>query len=560
MELRSRKHYSPNNHLLYACGFTREELEGPIVAVFNSYTGLCPGHLNLNTLAEYVKIGIRMAGGTPIEFPCIAFCDGIASHHYTLPSRDIIADTMELCAEAYQVDGLVCLSSCDKIVPGQLMGIARLNLPSLVVTGGAMMPGEFRGEPCRADQYIAEAMRFTAGTSKLTAEELEEMKAAASPTAGSCQGMYTANSMQVITEVLGMSLPGSGSSLQVDTRKLHLSKASGRQMVQLIKDNILPKDILTREAFENAIRVAVSVGASTNLAIHLPAIAHELDIKVTIDDFDRLSRTTPQLVKIAPSGPHSVWDLDRAGGIPAVMQELSPLLHLDSMTVTGQTVKENIGKARVYNQAVIRSMDNPWEKEGGMVVLRGTLAPEGAIARTSSTPPECFQWEANARVFNSMQEASLAMGFSRDGVHVVKEASATKASPLKDGDIVIIRYEGMKGSPGAPEAVYTTYMVLAQGFKRIGLITDARLSGTTRGLAICHVSPEAAAGGPIGLVEDGDKIRIDIPNRKLDLLVSEEELAKRRKKWQAPQRERVLSFMQRWTRDARPLHEGGMMA
>lgn len=545
MELRSKKLFSELNvgrMLMYACGFTDSEMGKPLVGVINAFSEIVPGHMNLRTLADMAKAGVRMAGGVPIEFPCISLCDGIATGRYQMASRNLIADSIEICIESHLLDGMVLLGGCDKIIPGQLMAMARLNVPSIMVTAGPMLPGCYEGKPFALSDYVDRRMDHILGKRELSPLELRELRAEAFPTVGSCQGMYTANSMAIVAEALGVTLPRCSTVHAVDSRKLELAKDSGAQVMSLIAKDIRPKSILTRQAFENAVRVAISVGASTNLCTHIPAIAKEIGVELHIDDFDRLSRSTPQLSNMCPAGEHMMLDLDRAGGVGAVMSELGTLLHKKVMTVTGKTLAENIERVEVKNRNVIRPMGEPVNREGGLVVLRGTLAPAGAIARSSSFPPHCLAWEGNAKCFSSAEEA----------------AAAIQSGRIMNRDIVVVRYEGLKGGPGAREINLVPYLLNALGHEHLGMITDGRLSGSNRGAIVCHVSPEAYEGGPLALVEDGDRILIDIDNRKLDLLVEEDELKTRLKSWKRPERGNLLNYMQRYRKEVTSLHEGGI--
>jgi dihydroxy-acid dehydratase len=542
MELRSKQRFSELNGLMYACGFTEEEVGKPMVGVINAFSEIVPGHMNLRLLTDMVKTGIRIAGGVPLEFPCIAMCDGVATGKYQMAMRNHIADSIEILIESHQLDGMVLLSGCDKIVPGQMMAMARLNIPGIMVTSGPMQPGCRNGKNFVLSDYVDCRMAELLGKAKFTSREKAELMAQAFPTVGSCQGMYTANSMAIFAEAVGVTLPSCATVHAVDSRKLGLAKKSGMRIVEMIHENLRPKDIMTAKAFENAVRVAVSTGASTNLCTHVPAIAAEMGISITIDDFDALSRKTPHLVEMCPAGEHAMSDLDRAGGVGAVMKTLSSLLHLDPLTVSGQALSEQIRDARVLDDEVIRPLDNPIRPESGMVVLRGSLAPEGAIARSASFPPDCMVFEGTARCFSDADQAAWAV----------------MGGQVKDGDIVVARYEGLKGGPGGREISLLPYMLNALGADHIGLITDGRLSGSNRGAMVCHITPEAYDGGPLALVEDGDKIRIDIPNRRLDLLVGEDELQRREKIWKRPDHQNLLSQMKRYINSVMTLHEGAL--
>jgi dihydroxy-acid dehydratase len=542
MDLRSKQRFPELNGLMYACGFTEDEVGKPMVGVINAFSEVVPGHMNLNLLTEMVKTGIRMAGGVPLEFPCIAMCDGVATGKYQMAMRNHIADAIEIVVESHQLDGLVLLSGCDKIVPGQMMALARLNLPGLLVTSGPMQPGCRNNKNFVLSDYVDCRMAELLGRATFTPEEKQELMAQAFPTIGSCQGMYTANSMAIFAEAIGITLPTCATVHAVDSRKLGLAKKSGMRLVEMIRENLRPSEIMTPNAFENAIRTAVSTGASTNLCTHIPAIAAEMGIRVTIDDFDRLSRETPHLCEMCPAGEHAMSDLDRAGGVGAVMKTLSPMLHPDEKTVSGKTVRMILERADVKDREVIRPLESPIRPESGMVVLRGSLAPDGAIARAASFPPECLVFEGRAKCFSDADAAAWAV----------------MGKEVKDGDIVVARYEGLKGGPGGREISLLPYMLNALGADRIGMITDGRLSGSNRGAMVCHVTPEAYDGGPLALVEDGDKILIDIPNRRLDLLISEAEMAKRKQAWQRPEHKNLLSLMKRYIRQVNTLHEGAL--
>lgn len=542
MELRSKKRFPELNGLMYACGFTEQEVGKPMVGVINAFSEIVPGHMNLRQLTDMVKTGIRMAGGVPVEFPCIAMCDGVATGKYQMAMRNHIADSIEITIESHELDGMVLLSGCDKIVPGQLMALARLNIPGIMVTSGPMQPGCRNNKNFVLSDYADCRMAELLGKARFTEREKRELMEQAFPTIGSCQGMYTANSMAIFAETIGVTLPACSTIHAVDSRKMGLAKMTGMRIVEMIEQDIRPKDIMTRNAFENAIRVGVSTGASTNLCTHVPAIASEMGIRVTIDDFDGLSRKTPHLVEMCPAGEHAMSDLDMAGGIAAVMKELSSLLHIDALTVSGKTIADYIETAEVKDREVIRPINHPIRPESGMVVLRGSLAPEGAIARSASFPSDLLVFEGTAKCFSDADAAAWAV----------------MGGQVTDGDIVVARYEGLKGGPGGREISLLPYMLNALGADHIGMITDARLSGSNRGAMVCHVTPEAYDGGPLALVEDGDRILIDIPNRKLDLLISEAEFEKRRKAWKRPEHTGLLSLMKRYIKEVNTLHEGAL--
>ncbi len=514
---------APHRSLFYATGLTPEELDRPLIGVANSRNEIVPGHTHLDRVTEAVKAGIRMAGGTPLEFGVIAVDDGIAMGHpgmrYPLPSRELIADSVEVMAAAHALDGLVLIPNCDKIVPGMLMAAARLNLPALIVSGGPMLAGRYQGRDVDVSTVFEAVGEFKAG--RLSEDELRELELSACPGCGSCAGLFTANSMNCLTEALGMALPGNGTILAVTAARLRLAKRAGMQIVHLVREGIRPRDILTEAAFENAIAVDMAIGGSTNTVLHLPAIAHEAGIPLPLERFDEISRRTPYLVKLSPSGPHHLQDLDEAGGVPAVMAELlrHGRLHGDALTVTGKTLAESVGSARIRRPDVIRRADDPHRPDGGIAILRGNLAPDGAVVKAAAVLPEMARHRGPARVFDD-EEAAMA---------------AILSGRIQAGDVVVIRYEGPRGGPGMREMLMPTSALAGMGLDdKVALLTDGRFSGATRGAAIGHISPEAAAGGPIALVQDGDEIEIDIPNKRLTLLISEEEMARRRGAWQPP--------------------------
>ena len=528
---------APHRALMKALGFLDEEMEKPFIGVVNSWNEYIPGHVHLDKLAEAVKAGIRLAGGVPLEFNTIGVCDGIAMGHegmkYSLVSREIIADSIEIMAKAHQVDALVFIASCDKIVPGQLMASLRLNLPSIFVTGGAMCPGFVNDTLVDLISVFEGVGAFKAG--KISKDELKALEDEACPGPGSCAGLFTANTMSCLTEALGLSLPGCGTSLAIDAKKLRLAKLSGIKIVELLNKGITPRQIATLDAFKNAIRVDMAIGGSTNTALHLPAIANEAGIKLDLDLFDELSKDTPHLVNLRPGGKHFILDLDRAGGVQAVMLKLKEKLNLNCLTVTGKTLGENLKSFKILNpkknKEVIRDLDDPYHKEGGLAILKGTLAPRGSIVKQSAIAKDMLKFEGRAKVFNSEEES----------------LEAVLAGEIREGDIVVIRYEGPKGGPGMREMLAVTSAILGMGLKKVALITDGRFSGGTRGPCIGHVSPEAAEGGPIAIVEDGDLIRVDIPARRLDLLLSEEEIKERLESWK-PLRKKLSGVLSRYAK------------
>lgn len=511
---------SAHRSLFYALGMTEEDLSSPLVGVVNAANEIIPGHMHLDTIAKAVKAGVMRAGGTPIEFPAIGICDGIAMGHegmkYPLASRELIADSVEAMAVGHQFDGLVMITNCDKITPGMLMAAVRLNIPAIVVSGGPMLAGNFKGQPVGVTATFEAAGEYEAG--RLTDEELCELEQRTCPGCGSCSGLFTANSMNCMAEALGLALPGNGTIPAVDNRRLRLAKQAGMRIVDMIEKNVRPRDIVTLEAMENAISVDMAIGGSSNTVLHLLAVAYEAELDVELELFDRVSRRTPYLTKISPSGNHYMQDLDEAGGIPAIMKELSRkgLIHLNLPTVTGKTVAENIARAAIKRPDVIRNTDSPYSPEGGLALLRGNLAPDGAVVKQSAVSPKMLTHECPARVFNSEDEA----------------IEAILGGKIKKGEIVVIRYEGPKGGPGMREMLLPTASLVGMGLSEdVALMTDGRFSGATRGAAMGHVSPEAMEGGPIALLEDGDIISIDIPARKLEVKLSAEELARRRANW-----------------------------
>jgi dihydroxy-acid dehydratase len=526
---------APQRALLRALGLTDGEIGRPFVAVVCSASDYIPGHKHLREISEAVKAGIRYAGGVPFEFQTIGVCDGIAMNHkgmkYSLCSRELIADSIEVMLTAHPLDAAVFIPNCDKIVPGMLMAACRMNLPSIFVSGGPMLPGEFKGERIGFSEISEAVGSHAAG--KMTDGELREMEEAACPGCGSCSGMYTANSMNCLTEAIGMALPGNGTIPAVYSARIRLAKLAGEQVMQLLKENRRPGDILTKEAFRNALRSEMALGCSTNTVLHLTAIAHEMGVPLDIDDIDAVSRTTPQICKLNPAGKIFITDLGKVGGIPAVMKELArkDLISLDIPTVSG-TVRDRVEKAPDVDGTVIRSIDNPYREDGGIAVLRGNLAPEGSVVKQGAVAPEMMHHVGPARCFDSEEDAIAAI----------------QGGKVKAGDVVVIRYEGPKGGPGMREMLAPTSSLTGMGLgSSVALITDGRFSGATRGAAIGHVSPEAAAGGLIALVHDGDTIDVDITGRRLELRVDEAELAKRRAAWKAPQKE-LSGYLKRYAK------------
>jgi len=516
---------APHRSLLKALGLTDKDIEKPFVGIASSYTNIVPGHIHLRSIAEAVKEGVIAAGGTPFEFNTIAICDGIAMGHegmrYSLPSRELIADSVESMAQAHRLDALVLVTNCDKITPGMLMAAARLDIPAIVVTGGAMESGVFKGEKVGVNTVFEGMGKVIA--EKMTLEELSELETAACPGCGSCNGMFTANTMACLTEALGMSLPYCATALATSAQKLRIAKETGEKIIELTRKKLLPSKILTREAFENAIAVDMALGGSTNSVLHLSAIAREAGISLPLSLFDEISRKVPHLCNMVPSGPYDMEELHNAGGIPALLKELSPMLHLNALTVTGKAVKDNIQNAKVLNSNVIRPLANPVHKGGGIAILYGDLAPKGAVVKTVAVFPTALKHTCPARGFGLGADAGEAM----------------QKREIQPGDVVVIRYEGPKGGPGMPEMLVPTATISGMGLSEsVALVTDGRFSGATRGPCIGHVAPEAAEGGPIAIVKDGDKITIDIPNRMLKLELSDQEIKKRLATWK-PKKPRI---------------------
>lgn len=514
------KQQAPHRSLMNALGLTQEEMDRPLIGIVSSYNEIVPGHMNLDKIVNAVKQGVAMAGGTPIVFPAIAVCDGIAMGHvgmkYSLVTRDLIADSTEAMALAHQFDALVMVPNCDKNVPGLLMAAARINVPTIFVSGGPMLAGRVGGQKRSLSSIFEAVGANTAGT--LSDEGLVEFENKVCPTCGSCSGMYTANSMNCLTEVLGMGLRGNGTIPAVYSERIRLAKHAGMKVMELWEKNICPRDIMTEKAMLNALTVDMALGCSTNSMLHLPAIAHEIGMDFEIDFANGISERTPNLCHLAPAGPTHMEDLNEAGGVYAVMNELNKLglLHTECMTVTGKTVGENIKDAVNLNPEVIRPVENPYSKTGGLAVLKGNLAPDGSVVKRSAVVDEMLVHEGPARVFECEEDAIAAI----------------KGGQIKEGDVVVIRYEGPKGGPGMREMLNPTSAIAGMGLgSSVALITDGRFSGASRGASIGHVSPEAAVGGPIALVEEGDIIKIDIPNLKLEIAVSDEELEKRRQAW-----------------------------
>ena len=529
---------APNRSLLYALGYTDEEIQRPLIGVVSSFNEIIPGHMNLDKIADAVKAGVSAAGGTPVLIPAIAVCDGIAMGHvgmkYSLVTRDLIADSTEAMAIAHQFDGLVMIPNCDKNVPGLLMAAARLNIPTIFVSGGPMLAGHLKNGKRSCLSHMFEAVgAYYAGT--LDEAGVRDYEENACPSCGSCSGMYTANSMNCLTEAIGMALPGNGTIPAPYSARIRLAKHAGMQIMELVRKNIRPRDIMTPAAFHNAETVDMALGCSTNTMLHLPAIAHEAGVEIDLDMANAISANTPNLCHLAPAGDTFMEDLDRAGGVYAVMNELTKknLLDLSVMTVTGKTMGENIAGAENLDKEIIRPVEAPYSASGGIAVLRGNLAKDGCVVKQSAVASEMMVHEGPARVFDSEEEAITAI-YGRQ---------------IQPGDVVVIRYEGPKGGPGMREMLNPTSAIVGMGLgSSVALITDGRFSGATRGASIGHVSPEAAAGGTIALVHDGDRIAIDIPNCKIELKVSEEELARRRANWVCPEPKIKTGYLARYAK------------
>ena len=526
---------APHRSLFNALGYTKEEMERPLVGIVSSYNEIVPGHMNLDKITQAVKMGVAMAGGTPVVFPAIAVCDGIAMGHtgmkYSLVTRELIADSTECMAKAHQFDALVMIPNCDKNVPGLLMAAARINVPTVFVSGGPMLAGHVDGRKRSLSSMFEAVGAYEAG--KMTAEKVEEYVNKVCPTCGSCSGMYTANSMNCMTEVLGMGLRGNGTIPAVYSERIRLAKHAGMKVMELLKNNVRPSDIMTKKAFLNCLTVDMALGCSTNTMLHLPAIAHEAGVELNMDIANEISAKTPNLCHLAPAGPTYMEDLNEAGGVYAVMNELSKkgLLYEDQITVTGKTVGENIKDVHNLNPEVIRPIDNPYMAQGGIAVLKGNIAPDTGIVKQSAVVPEMMVHEGPARVFDCEEDAIKAI----------------KGGDIVPGDVGVIRYEGPKGGPGMREMLNPTSAIAGMGLgDSVALITDGRFSGASRGASIGHVSPEAAVGGPIALIEEGDIIKIDIPNNSLNVDVSDEELAKRKEKWQPREPKITDGYLRRY--------------
>lgn len=537
-KMKSGLNKAPHRSLLYALGLTREEMDRPFVGVVNAANEIVPGHIHLDSITRAVKTGVSLAGGVPFEIPAIAVCDGIAMNHegmrFSLPSREFIADSIEIMARAHAFDALVFVPNCDKSVPGMLMAMMRLNIPSILVSGGPMLPGDL-GNGKKGDLITVFEAVGKVGAGKMSEEELETISQRACPGCGACAGMFTANSMNCLAETIGVALPGNGTIPAVYAARIRLAKQAGMQVMKLLEKNIRPLDIVTPDAVANAITVDMALGCSSNTVLHLPAIFGEAGLDIDLSLFDEISRKSPNLCKLSPAGHHYMVDLENAGGIPAVMAELARvgLIHTECLTVTGKTVGENIAAARITNEEVIHKAEKAYSNEGGIAILKGSLAPQGAVVKQSAVAPEMMKREVKAKVFDSEEDAMKAI----------------LGGEIKPGDAVVIRYEGPRGGPGMREMLSPTAAITGMGLgKDVALLTDGRFSGGTNGAAIGHISPEAADGGIIGLVRDGDIISIDIPARKLDLLVDENELEKRRANHTPIRKTSPYSVLRRYAR------------
>lgn len=537
---------SAHRSLFHAMGYTNEELQRPMIGVVNSFNEIVPGHMHLREIADAVKMGVAEAGGMPVEFPAIAICDGIAMGHdgmkYPLASRELIADSIEVVANGHAFDGLVMIPNCDKIVPGMLMAAGRLNIPTVVVSGGPMLAGRWKGRDISVSTMFEAAGKFESG--ELSADEMEAMEFRACPSCGSCAGLFTANTMNSLTEVLGMGLAGNGTiPAAYSGRRRMLAKKAGWAVMDLVKKNVLPRDIMTLEAFENAIAVDMAIGGSTNTVLHLPAIAHEAGVDLSLDLFDEISRKARYITKMSPGGSYHMQDLDEAGGISAVMKELTKigLIHTHCLTVTGP-LRDRLAHAFVENHEVIHDIDNAYMNKGGIAILKGNLAPLGSVIKESAVEKELLTYEGTAKCYDS-EEAAI---------------EAITGGEIKEGHVVVIRYEGPKGGPGMREMLNPTAVITGMGLK-VALLTDGRFSGASRGACVGHISPEAMEGGPIALVKDGDRILVDVPNRRLELLVDEAELARRKAAWKRPEPKVKTGYLSRYARLVTSANTGAVL-
>lgn len=537
---------SAHRTLFHALGFSNEDMKKPMIGIVNSFNEIVPGHMHLREVCQTIKLGVAAAGGMPVEFPAIAVCDGIAMGHdgmkYPLASRELICDSIEAMAIGHAFDGLIMVPNCDKIVPGMLMAAGRLNIPTVVVSGGPMLAGRWKGRDISISTMFEAAGKFESG--QMSAEEMEQMEFRACPGCGSCAGLFTANTMNCMAEVLGLALPGNGTiPAAYSGRRSILAKEAGKVIIDLVKRNVCPRDIMTREAFENAIAVDMAIGGSTNTVLHLPAIAHEAGVELPLSLFDEISSRARYITKMSPGGTYHMQDLDEAGGIPAIMHELTKinLIHTDCKTING-TVEDRIKYARIRNPEVIHPVENAYMNRGGIAIVKGNLAPYGAVIKESAVEPDLLTYEGVAKCFDSEEDAIAAI----------------TGGKIKEGDVVVIRYEGPKGGPGMREMLNPTSVITGMGLK-VALLTDGRFSGASRGACIGHISPEAMEGGPIGLVRDGDRISIDVPARKLELLVSDEELAKRRAEWKQPEPKVKTGYLSRYARAVTSAYTGAVL-
>ena len=536
---------APHRSLLKALGITDEEMSRPFIGVAQAANEVIPGHLHLRNIAQAVKEGIRMAGGVPFEFSTIGVCDGLSMNHegmkYSLPSRELIADSIEVMAKAHAFDALVLVPNCDKIVPGMIMGALRVNIPTILVSGGPMLPGFYRGENIALNNVFEAVGRFQ--TNSISGQELKEIEDYACPGVGSCAGLYTANSMNIWAEAAGIALPGNGTIPAVEARRIRLAKYSGNRIMELWEKDIKFLDILTKGAIENAIAVEMALGGSSNTMLHSLAIAQEAGIPLTIDDCNKISERVPQLCSLSPGGRHYIQDLDRAGGILALIRELSKkeVINLAELSVKGKTVGENMRGAEILNSEIIRSLENPYNKEGGIVFLKGNLAPQGAVVKRSAVHPDMLRHEGPAHVFESEEESSQAI----------------LGGKIKKGDVIVIRYEGPKGGPGMREMLTPTSAIAGMGLDReVALVTDGRFSGATRGASIGHVTPEAAMGGPLAIVQEGDIIQIDIPGKSLNIKLGEEVIEERLKRWKCPEPKIKSGYLKYYLEVVGPADQG----
>jgi len=532
-EIKQGVERAPHRSLLKALGLTDTDISKPFIGVANSYTNIVPGHVHLRQLAEAAKEGIISAGATPFEFNTIAVCDGIAMGHegmrYSLPSRELIADSVEIMAQAHRLDGLVLISNCDKVTPGMLMAAARMNIPAISLTGGAMASGNIGGEQVGVTDVFEAMGRVYAN--KMNEKDLANLENTACPGCGSCNGMFTANTMACLTEALGMSLPGCATALATTAKKQRIAKETGAQIVKLLKENVTPSEILTPQAFENAVAVDMALGGSTNSVLHLSAIAKEAGTTLSLAKYDEIGRRVPHLCSMVPSGPYDVEDLDNAGGIQALMKELKAMLHVDALTVTGRKISDNFEEAEVLDREVIRPLANPVHVAGGIAILTGNLAPNGAVIKTIAVSPKMLKHAGPARVFDSEREAVEAM----------------RKKQIQPGDVIVIRYEGPIGGPGMPEMLVPTATISGMGLSEsVALITDGRFSGATRGPCIGHIAPEAAVGGPISVLRDGDVVEINVPERKLDVKLQDAELRKRMAEWKPKAKKITKGYLSRY--------------